>query len=65
MARKVGLFIRERFGVITGSIAGLMVVGVFTLLILRIPVPTELWSGFGLVLGALFAGARLEEQPVG
>ena len=39
---------------VTGFIAVLVVIGIFVLLGLGQAVPTELWTGFGLVLGFFF-----------
>ena len=40
--------------VTTAALAVILVLGVLIMLALQVPVPTELWTGFGLVLGFFF-----------
>ena len=39
---------------ITGALAVIVVLGIFVLLALSQAIPTELWTGFGLILGFFF-----------
>lgn len=39
---------------VTGILAVIVVIGVFVLLGIGQAVPTELWTGFGLILGFFF-----------